>query len=197
MTSNNSKHDSLTDKELLARIRNCDREAFDTVYGKYHRDLYFYALKLIKDRDDASDIIQDTFVKLWMNSGSIPPEVNLKSYLSVMVRNRVLNYIRDNRARLLNNYRIIRQRGLWEDNPGPDRLDDMVWTKELEEAIGQLPPQQRKVAELRKEGLSNAEIAKRMNLSVNTINVHYRLMLNSLRNKCGHLVSLVILYVLW
>ena len=164
MTSNNSKHDSLTDKELLARIRNCDREAFDTVYGKYHRDLYFYALKLIKDRDDASDIIQDTFVKLWMNSGSIPPDV---------------------------------KRGLWEDNPGPDRLDDMVWTKELEEAIGQLPPQQRKVAELRKEGLSNAEIAKRMNLSVNTINVHYRLMLNSLRNKFGHLVSLIILYVLW
>ena len=67
----NSKHDSLTDRELLVRMRDNSTNAFDTVYERYHRELYAYALKLLKSPDDASDIIQDTFIKLWENSDNI------------------------------------------------------------------------------------------------------------------------------
>lgn len=193
----NSKHDSLTDRELLVRMRDNSTNAFDTVYERYHRELYAYALKLLKSPDDASDIIQDTFIKLWENSDSLPDEVNLRFYLRTMVRNKVWNHMRDNKARLLNNYSIMFRRGMSEENPGPGKVDDTILSEELERAIGQLPPQQRKVAVLRREGLSNAEIAKRMDLSVNTVNVHYRLMLNFLKGRFRHLVLLIMVYSLW
>ena len=67
---------------------------------------------------------------------------------------------------------------------------------ELQDAIESLPPQQRKVAASRKDGLSNAEIAEKLDLSLNTVNVHYRLGLKALRNKLKHLIVLVIILCL-
>ena len=98
-----SKFEPLSDKDLLAKIRQKDIKAFDIIYLKYHYRLYVYALKMIKNDEDAADIVQDIFIRFWEQADRIPEELNIRNYLYAMVRNRVLNYIRDNRTRLINN----------------------------------------------------------------------------------------------
>ena len=104
--------EELSDKELLLLVTRGDEHAFDIIFRRYHRVLYLYSLKLLKDPDVAADIVQGVFVKLWEHAEFLPADVNVKSYIYSMVRNKVINYIRDNRSRLIHNYIIVQENGL-------------------------------------------------------------------------------------
>lgn len=174
--------EGLSDKELMLMVRHGNDQAFDIIYKRYHRTLYVYCLRLLRDRDVAADIVQGVFIKLWEHSELMPQELNVKSYLYSMVRNRVINYIRDNRSRLTHNYKIVCENGLIEDADFLQRIEEMSQQEELEKAIESLPPQQKKVIRHRFEGMSNRDIADAENLSINTVNVHYRAGMKKLRN---------------
>lgn len=192
----NLKYETLTDKELIERIKDCDMQAFDAIYYRYHRPMYVYAVKLIKNEDDAADIIQEIFIKIWEFSEMMPGKLNFRNYLYSMVRNRVFNYIRNNRARLINNYRIVCQNGVTVENEVLKQNDEKLLRQQLDNAIDLLPPQQKKVAESRRKGLSNKEIAENMNLSLNTVNIHYRLSLKALKKKLTQ-TTLLLLIISW
>ena len=144
--------------------------------------MYLYSLRLLKDKDVAADIVQGVFVKLWEYSEMLPHDLNIRSYLHSMVRNRVVNYIRDNRARLIHNYMIVQENGLVDDIDFLRRIEDKAQQEELKKAIESLPPQQKKVIKFRFEGKTNREIAQEENLSLNTVNVHYRLAMKKLKD---------------
>ena len=141
-----------------------------------------YSSRLLKDKDVAADIVQGVFVKLWEYSEMLPHDLNIRSYLHSMVRNRVVNYIRDNRARLIHNYMIVQENGLVDDIDFLRRIEDKAQQEELKKAIESLPPQQKKVIKFRFEGKTNREIAQEENLSLNTVNVHYRLAMKKLKD---------------
>jgi RNA polymerase sigma factor (sigma-70 family) len=98
-----------------------------------------------------------------------------------MVRNKVINYIRDNRSRLIHNYIIVQENGLVQDLEFLSQVEEVSKQQELEKALDSLPPQQRKIIHLRFEGKSNRQIAEEENLSLNTVNVHYRLAMKKLK----------------
>lgn len=191
------KYETLTDEELLEHVRHCDMQAFDTIYYRYHKVLYTYALKLVRNEDDASDIVQEIFIKLWGYSDMMPKRLNLKSYLYSMVRNRVFNFMRDNRTRLVNNYKIAVQNDLAIENEVFEKNEERLLSRQLDNAIDTLPPQQRQVAKFRRMGLSNREIAKKMNLSLNTVNIHHRKSVNALKKKLTRTISLLIILWIW
>lgn len=174
--------EELSDKELMLMVRNGNEQAFDAIYRRYHRTMYVYSLRLLKDRDIAADIVQGVFIKLWEHSEMLPQDVNVRSYLYSMVRNRVVNYIRDNRTRLIHNYMIVRENGLVEDADFLQQIEEQSRQKELRKAIEALPPQQKKVIKFRFAGMTNKEIAQEENLSLNTVNVHYRLGMKKLKD---------------
>ena len=173
--------EELSDKELLLLVTRGDEHAFDIIFRRYHRVLYLYSLKLLKDPDVAADIVQGVFVKLWEHAEYLPADVNVKSYIYSMVRNKVINYIRDNRSRLIHNYIIVQENGLVQDLEFLSHVEEVSMQQELEKALDSLPPQQRKIIHLRFEGKSNRQIAEEENLSLNTVNVHYRLAMKKLR----------------
>ena len=121
----------------------------------------------------------------------ISPEINIKAYLYSMIRNRVINYIRDNRNRLIHNYKIIQENGLVEEVKLIEMMEEDAKRKVVETAMNSLPPQQRMVLQSRLEGKTNAEISKEHNLSLNTVNVHFRLGLKALK---GALKILIVLF---
>lgn len=173
--------EGLSDKELIICVRNGNDHAFDVIYKRYHRTMYLYAYKLLKDPDAAADIVQGCFIKLWEYTEFIPLEgINVKSYLYSMVRNRVVNYIRDNKSRLVHNYRIVIENDTTEELDFIRHLEEITKQDELNKAIDALPPQQRKIIQMRLDGMSNRQIADEEHLSVNTVNVHYRLGLKKL-----------------
>lgn len=187
--------ENMTDKELMCLLDNGGREnrleIFDLLYKRHHRTMYQYSLRLLKSPEASSDIVQDVFIKLWEHMEYISPEINVKAYLYSMVRNRVINYIRDNRNRLIHNYRILQETGTVEEMRLISLYEDNSRRKEVTEAFNLLPPQQRKVMRERFEGKTNREIAKEQNLSLSTVNIHYRLGLKTLKDVLKILILLI------
>lgn len=187
--------EDLTDKELICLLISGDgrdkEQIFDIIYKRHHRTMYLYSLRLLKSSEASSDIVQEVFIKLWECLEYITPDINIKAYLYSMVRNRVINYIRDNRTRLIHNYKIIQENGLTEEIRLIEMYEEEAKRKVVEHAMNSLPPQQKMVLQCRFEGKSNVEIAKEHQLSLNTINVHYRLGLKALK---GALKILILLF---
>ncbi len=183
------------DSDLLLWLRRGDLKAFNTIYWKYHAPLYTLAMRYIKSRPDVEDILQQVFVKLWTSREAVFITTSLKGYLSAMTKHAVMNYIRNSNNALQHNYRIVQQQ--------PDYDDDLYMYAErnhlhdvLRMGISQLPPQQRIVARMRCEGYSNQEIAKKLNLSINTVNTHYRACVKNLKHLLDSFIKLIIIVVL-
>lgn len=184
----------MTDIELLEQIAdNGDRLAFAEVYRKYHRMLYVYAVRLLKDDEAAADIVQDVFVKFFEHASMIKTGDNLKGYLCTMTHNRAMNYIRTNNSRITLNYVLASRGPVCEDDSGLEDDDSRVFSKALDEAIDSLPQQQKIVVSLRRSGLSNREIAERLNLALGTVNIHWRLGTRQIRRSLSELLITILI----
>lgn len=188
------EHNKMSDLDLLVLLKMGDRLAFDEIYRRYVNALYALAYRYIKNADDVADLVQQVFVKLWLMHLEVNTSVNIKSYLFAMTRNLILNFIRDNNTRLKHNYVIAQQRGETDDLYEFAAKRNIV--KELLAAIDKLPSQQKRVALYRCEGFSNMEISKMMNLSLNTINTHYKQCLINLKKELATILNILILFII-
>lgn len=185
------REDTEEDLLLLDRLRRGDRAAFEAIYRRYHARLYTLAMRYLKNRADTEDVLQQLFVKLWTAREALFITRNLSGYLYGMLKHQVLNQIRNNVSALQHNYRIVQKQPQYDD-------ELYTWTERnyrselLEQAITTLPPQQRAVATMRREGYSNQEIAARLNLSIHTVNTHYRECLKRLKELLAGAAKLLI-----
>src|ERR1700753_2205676 len=98
-----SVYHELSDFELTSMIRQDDHLAYRELYYRYTEVLYSHAYARLQDREEARDVVQEVFSKLWIKRSSIEFQVNIAGYLYTAVRNRVLNlYAQEKRrSRLL------------------------------------------------------------------------------------------------
>jgi len=82
------------EKQYILELNQGSYRAFDALYSLYSRRLYAYALKLTKSHQDAKEIVQDTFVKLWLNREHVLPSASIQSYLFTITKNTLLNKVR-------------------------------------------------------------------------------------------------------
>ena len=90
-------YNSFSDQELTSLLKEHDQLAFAEVYRRYWHPLFLHAYKMLNDEDQAKDVIQELFIALWSKIPSTEIRTSLKSYLYVMARNSVINYIRKNK----------------------------------------------------------------------------------------------------
>lgn len=169
------------DHALFILLKKRDKEAFSTIYAKYHGYLYALAYKYLKDSAMAEDVIQHVFVKLWESTVDIHIEINLKNYLYTMTKNFILNVIRDHKEAVSLSY-LNAQTEL----PAEDDIMRMIEDRELQsllyKGIDALPPQKKEVCIRRlKTSDSNQQIAEKMGISVHTVKSHYQESLKLLR----------------
>lgn len=161
-----------------------DKEKFEKLFLQYFPKVKLFASMLLKSEQEAEDVAQDIFIRLWEM-----PELwsdNLeRNYLYTMVKNSVFNRIK--RKNLESNY-IHQQQELLDANnliEFEDPLND-IYHEELnlllKMYLEQMPTKRREVFKLsRFEHLSNAEIATKLNLSVRTVEQHIYLALKDLK----------------
>ncbi|MEJ8740194.1 RNA polymerase sigma-70 factor [Phocaeicola sp. HCN-6420] len=143
-----------------------------------------FAWKLLKSEEDAEDIAQDIFVKLWAHPDLWVEREKWDSYLFSMLRNHIYNFLEHKsvEAHYIESVTENMQVSLSDFDETADKLYAKEINILLKMALEQMPPQRRKIFMLsRKQGLSNQEIADELNLSVRTVEHHLYLALRELK----------------
>lgn len=170
------------EREILAKIAEGDHIAFKEIYNHYHENVYAFALWYLKSEQDAEEVVQETFLKIWLKGKMVVEIVNLEKYLRTIAGNKSLDLLR-NQARRIKTSVFTNDE---ETEMSHNDTEESIILKELRdvlnEAIDKLPEQQKKVYLLcQEQGLKNDEVARQLNLSPLTVRTHTKLALRFIR----------------
>lgn len=189
-------YSTYSDKELTDLLKSGDQSAFTEIYNRYWSIMYAHVYKMLRDREEAKDVLQEIFSKLWLKATEIRSNQNLAGLLYIAARNRVLNLIEQNRVR--NDYVKSIASFISEIDPGAiDRVDEKKIAQIIEQEILNLPPKMREIFEMsRKENLSHKEIAEKLNISDQTVKKQVQNALKIIRPKISNLSVFVFVLVI-
>lgn len=166
---------------LVVRLINGDEDAFCELYAAYKNRLLYFAMKFVKSREFAEDIFQDAFTAIWQGRRFIHPDASFSAYLHSIVRNRILNLIRDMEKENALKEQLLSQAIDYTDNTKDTVLANDL-TALVQRALSSLTPRQREIFELSREAqLSHKEIAVRLGISVHTVQEHISVSLQTIR----------------
>lgn len=179
--------------ELFRRIAKGDEGAFRVIFDRYRALLFNFVMKMTGSPVISEEVLQEVFIKFWTSRADLSNVDNPRSYLFVATRNRTLDHLRKIAAdqRLLDQLWIIR-------NPEVDSADSSIGLKEssslIERAISSLPEQKQLIFRLsRYDGLSNGEIAEKLNLSKSRVKNVLVEMTKFLRHSLLHHIEPILL----
>lgn len=102
-----------SDYYLVKELKNNSLEAFKKVYYKYYKLVYFQAYQILNNKEDAEDVMQNTFLKFMNKINTIDDNSNIKQYLSLISKNEAIDLYRKKSNRkeiydetILNNYKV-------------------------------------------------------------------------------------------
>ena len=163
---------------------------FDELFHKYYVPMVLYADRTLRDRHVSENVVQDVFVRLWKQYGTMDGERDLRNYLFVMVRNRMLDELR--RRRVERKYRSEAARMDLESVE--ENIFEMELYERLYAAINRLPKKTAEVLRLKLMGMSYEDIAERQGISTETVHSHLRHGIVRLRGRISKdLLSLLFL----
>ena len=174
---------SLSDKELAHSIKQDEKDAFRELYDRYAPRIFRFAQSYLKNNDDSEELVQNTFLKIWENREILNTEKNIKAFIFKIAVNTIYDFIRrKNIEQAYVDYQKL--------NFSPD--ENYTWhsviyeemLQNLQELMKQMPEQQRAIFQLSKiDGLSNDEIAIKLNLSKRTVENHLYRAVSYLKTK--------------
>ena len=156
----------------VKKINMRRREVFDSHFRLYYQALCYFAYHYLKEQEEAEDIVQEVFFRLWCNRRGLREEGNLAALLYAMAKNLTVNAIRKHKIVETGNVRYYDLHEGRQEPAGESDSDETM--RRLRLAVGELPARQRTIFNLKiYESRSNQEIADMLNVSVNTVKVHY------------------------
>ena len=163
--------DHQSNTALVCQLKKGDMAAFDAIYCKYCFKLYEFALMYLKQVEDAEEIVQEVFIKIWRARGKINIEKSFESFLFTVAYNETMSLLR---KRVLENKSRMYLKSLQQAESANVVIDEIQY-KELNDKVlsllKKLTPRQREIYLLsREKGLTQKEIALRLNISESTVN---------------------------
>lgn len=166
---------------LLRQLAANSEYAFTYVFDYYRPQIYGVALHMLKSPVQAEEIVQDVFTKVWINRARLPEIRNFDGWLFMVARNLVVTCLRKQTYALQAQRDISAFQGGTANNTD-HQLQLDLYRRLTEEAVNQLPPQQKKVYQLaRMEGLSREAIAGKLGIAPSTVKAHLKNALKAIR----------------
>lgn len=174
---------SAPDLDLLVALAEGQVNALGILYDRYARLVYSLAFRILENAEEAEDITQDVFLTLWRRNTYNPERGSLSSFLTTMTRSRAIDKLRSKGARLRVLQRLQSVVRTEASSPTPlEQASVGERSQIIREALSQLSDTERQVLEIAYyEGLSQSEIAKRLNIPLGTVKTRSRQGLLKLR----------------
>jgi len=181
------------DEQIALRLSKRDEAAFEQVFKTHYKNLHAYAFTILKDEDEAEEMVQQVFFKLWERSEHLSFSGPIAAYLYRAVHNESLNFIKHQKVKAGHQLHVA-----YSMKNKSEQAQPRMIRKELEnkfrEALNELPEQCRTVFQLsRFEDMKYKEIADKLDISVKTVENHMGKALKLLRTKLVDFLPLLLI----
>ena len=181
-------------EEIIRRLKRDDKSAMDELFQYYYPRLYHFSRSILKIENEIDDILQDVFVKIWLNRHKISNAETFNSYIFTITKNEVLNFLRS-KMRDQNFKDELLLRSVAEEYQSQNLVEFNEIKAGIDKIVEGLPEKRRQVFILsRTEGLSNKEIAQQMNISEKTVEDHITHAIKHLKSAMKNMGIVSILY---
>lgn len=167
---------------LLKRLISNSEEAFRELFVSYKDDIYAYSKSMLKDRIQAEEIVQEVFMKVWLNRTALDPTLSFKAYIFRLTRNMTINVLKKaaNEEKLK---KVIFYKTRNDYSPSVEiKINEKDYDKLRNKIIEELPPRRKLIFEMsRNEGLSYEEISLKLGISESTVKTQMSKALETIR----------------
>ncbi|MEO5889333.1 MAG: RNA polymerase sigma-70 factor [Ferruginibacter sp.] len=181
-------------KELLVKVAAGDEAAFAQLFKMHASQLGGFILRITESEQLTQEIVQDVFLKIWVKRASLADLHCFKAYLLVIAKNHAFNCLKQiarEKSRKKEWVNIMLHNAV-NNADEPETIDN---AHVIDEAVELLPPQQKKVYTLsRQNGMKQEEIARELNVSLETVKKHMVLALRFLKNYVRTHIELFIIF---
>lgn len=148
-----------------------DKQVFQAVFRQHYQALCYFAVSIVGDRQEAEDLVQETFSKLWNKRGDFRTGANIKAFLYITTKNACLNSLKSRQRKTSREeaFSYLHEASFAESTFDP-LLAETEIISALYQEIGNLPPRCGRVFRMSYlEGRGNEEIASLLGISYNTV----------------------------
>ncbi|MDB4583459.1 RNA polymerase sigma-70 factor [Draconibacterium sp.] len=182
--------------ELVILLKKGDRVAFYIIYERYCKRLFGFVLRYIKVEADAEGIVQEVFIKIWESRNKLDAYTSFESFLFTITYNSTISLLRKraNEQKYLEQLKSIQQ-----IQKAPELMDEIQLNElneQIQTSLEELTPRQKEIFQLsREEGLTHEEIAKKLDISLNTVKKHMANSLSFLKNRIDKSLIINFLFI--
>jgi RNA polymerase sigma-70 factor (ECF subfamily) len=169
------------EKQLLKQIADGNAQALSALYDMYHLVLFRQLLGIVKQREEAEDLLQEVFNQIWSKAGSFDPDRgSVYTWMTTMSRNKGLDFLRSKAHKRSQKTDYDPEEFILSGIPASDEtpLDQTILSERshlLKLALQQIPEEQQQVLKIAYfDGYSQSEIADQLGLPLGTIKTRMR-----------------------
>jgi RNA polymerase sigma-70 factor, ECF subfamily len=173
------------DRRLVARLAGGDPEALSRLYDRYASMLLALAIRVLKDRAEGEEVLQEVLLQAWRQAGRYDPaRSSVSTWLVMMTRSRAIDRIRS--RKVVDRTLAAAQRETTRTHESPEGARSVLHQERaarLREELAKLPAEQRQVLDLAFfEGMTQREIAEETGIPLGTVKTRTLLAMKKLRN---------------
>jgi RNA polymerase sigma-70 factor, ECF subfamily len=189
----------LTDQDLVARAQRGSEAAYRELLGRYQRPVFSLIYRMVRDREQAEDLAQETFVKIFNNIERYDPRYKFSSWIFKIASNQTIDFLRkrepdtvsidgSRHAETPDQVESTRITPVSRDETPEEYVEAKELGAEIERAIGELRPDYRTAILLRHvEGRPYEEIAEIMEVPLGTVKTFIHRARGELRDALAHM----------
>ena len=186
---------NIEEKYNVIALKNGDALAFDKLFTIYGKRLYHFSYGYLKSKEEAEEVVQEVFLRIWRNRKDLKPELSFKAYLFKIAYHYILELFE--RLNRQNSYRDqIVEDSLYFTDDMNERVNYRILLEKVEKLIDQLPSRQKEIIiKRKKEAIPVKEIAEQLGISSKTVENHLTESLKKIKKGLGKEDTLAILFL--
>jgi len=166
-------------ENTILKFKNGNKKAYHSFFIKLYPVMCLFSKKIIHNYDDAEDIVQEVFIELWKQRQSFESIEQIKAFLYLSIKNRSLNFLKHLSVKEKFVATTMADAGQFLE----EHILEAEVIQNIYNAVNDLPEERKQIIILSMQGLKNNEIAKDMQVSINTVKLQKKIAYKQLRQK--------------